>query len=342
MASPGFPYRLERVGVVMRHNPADPNEVEGVLNPAAAWSQGILYLFPRLVAAGNVSRIGLAEVEVSDGVPVDVRRLGVALEPDASWEQGPGNAGVEDPRITWLADLGLYVMTYVAYGEAGPRTAIAVSDDLLGWRRLGPVVYRWQEATEIDLNLHWNKDALFFPEPVTAPDGERSLAVLHRPMGLRHPPAGADHRESIWISFLPLAHVQRDLAELTVWRGHRFLAGPHYPWDQLKIGGGTPPIRVPEGWLVLHHGVTGWLEAGTDQQQHVHYAAGGLILDAERPWQVVARSAEPLLAPVTEDERHGTVPNVVFPTAVAEVDGNHFVFYGMADSSIGVARLVRS
>ena len=33
MASPGFPYRLERVGVVMRHNPADPNEVEGVLNP---------------------------------------------------------------------------------------------------------------------------------------------------------------------------------------------------------------------------------------------------------------------------------------------------------------------
>ena len=93
---------------------------------------------------------------------------------------------------------------------------------------------------------------------------------------------------------------------------------------------------------MLHHGVTGWLEAGTDQQQHVHYAAGGLILDAERPWQVVARSAEPLLAPVTEDERHGTVPNVVFPTAVAEVDGNHFVFYGMADSSIGVARLVRS
>ena len=38
----------------------------------------------------------------------------------------------------------------------------------------------------------------------------------------------------------------------------------------------------------------------------------------------------------------GTVPNVVFPTAIEEVDGQHFVFYGMADSQIGVARLVRS
>ena len=35
------------------------------------------------------------------------------------------------------------------------------------------------------------------------------------------------------------------------------------------------------------------------------------------------------------------VPNVVFPTAIEEIDGTHFVFYGMADSAIGVARLVR-
>ncbi|MDQ1721101.1 MAG: beta,2-mannobiose phosphorylase / 1,2-beta-oligomannan phosphorylase, partial [Pseudonocardiales bacterium] len=41
----------------------------------------------------------------------------------------------------------------------------------------------------------------------------------------------------------------------------------------------------------------------------------------------------------TEDERGGIVPNVVFPTAVEEIDGTHFVFYGMADSKIGVARL---
>ena len=61
-----------------------------------------MYLLPRLVAAGNVSRIGLARVVVEDGVPVGVERQGVVLEPDRSWEQGIGNAGVEDPRITWI------------------------------------------------------------------------------------------------------------------------------------------------------------------------------------------------------------------------------------------------
>ena len=54
---------------------------------------------------------------------------------------------------------------------------------------------------------------------------------------------------------------------------------------------------------------------------------------------MLARTAEPLLAPETEDERAGTVPNVVFPTAIEEIDGVRFVFYGMADAKIGVARL---
>lgn len=350
----GFPYDLVREGVLMRPDPGEPNEAEGVLNPACGWAGGELYLLPRLVAAGNVSRVGLARVQLEDGRPAGVERLGVVLSPEHTWERGPENAGVEDPRTTWVEELGLHVMTYVAYGPAGPRTALAVSSDLREWRRLGPVVYRWEAEAEVDLNLYHNKDTLFFPEPVTAPDGQRSFAVLHRPMGVLNPataggdrpeatpPARTDPRESIWISFVPVAEVEQDLRALTVWRGHRFVAGPYHDWEALKIGGGPPPLRVPEGWLLLHHGVTGRLEAGTDQQQHVHYAAGAMILDAAEPWRVLQRTAEPLLQPDTEDERSGIVPNVVFPTAIAEVDGTHFVFYGMADSSIGVARLVRT
>ncbi|WP_375155028.1 hypothetical protein [Micromonospora sp. 4G55] len=56
---------------------------------------------------------------------------------------------------------------------------------------------------------------------------------------------------------------------------------------------------------------------------------------------MLARTAEPVLVPETEDERSGTVPNVVFPTAIEEVDGVRYVFYGMADAKIGVARLDR-
>jgi predicted GH43/DUF377 family glycosyl hydrolase len=75
------------------------------------------------------------------------------------------------------------------------------------------------------------------------------------------------------------------------------------------------------------------------QQQHVNYAAGAMILDADEPWRVTQRTVDPLLTADTEDERSGTVPNVVFPTAIEQIDGQRYVFYGMADSKIGVARL---
>ncbi|MFF2633173.1 glycosidase [Microbacterium sp. NPDC058021] len=356
MSEPGsppvFPYALRRMGIVMTPDPDDPHEAEGVLNPGSGRGpDGELYLLPRLVASGNVSRVGLARVVVRDGVPVAVEREGIVLEPDRGWERGVGNAGVEDPRTTWIDALGLHVMTYVAFGPLGPRTAVAVSDDLREWRRLGPVHFRYDDALDADLNLFHNKDTVFFPEPVTAPDGTLALAVLHRPMwdlgetrpgqGVQVPAGIEDERQSIWISYVPLAAVHDDLSALTRWEQHRFLAGPQFPFEQLKIGGGPPPLRVPEGWLVLHHGVTGVIESAFTPQHNVNYAAGGLLLDADDPSRVIARSAEPLLAPETEDERSGVVPNVVFPTAIEEVDGRLFVFYGMADSKIGVALLER-
>ena len=337
----------------MAPDPDEPLESEGVLNPASArGSDGALYLLPRMVAAGNVSRVGLARVVVTDGVPTGVERLGVVLEPETSWETAEGNAGVEDPRVTWVETLGLHVMTYVAFGPLGPRTAIATSTDLRRAVRLGPAGCLAGAATAADPHLFHNKDTVFFPEPVVAPDGVLSLAVLHRPMGLLRPfrgddpaqhtpPGPAERRQSIWISFVPLADVLADRAALTVWRGHRWLAGPEQPWEEIKIGGGPPPVAVPGGWLVLHHGVTGEIDEQRAQQQHVRYVAGGLLLDRERPWLVLSRSTEPLLEPATDTERVGIVPNVVFPTAVEEIDGTHYVFYGMADSAIGVARLVR-
>ncbi|NEE01023.1 glycoside hydrolase family 130 protein [Phytoactinopolyspora halotolerans] len=351
--STAIPYTLTRVGVVMTPEDGNHLEEEGVLNPASGHGpDGVLYLLPRLVARGNVSRVGLARVVVDDGVPVGVEREGVVLEPDRSWERGASHAGVEDPRVTFIPLLGVHVMTYVAYGPLGPRTAVAVSDDLRNWRRLGPVLFAYDDELNIDLNLFHNKDTVFFPEPVTAPDGVKSLAVLHRPMwdlgeirdgqGVVVPAGVTDSRQSIWISYVPLTAVAADIRNLVHWRGHRFLAGPEYPFEQIKIGGGPAPLRVPEGWLLLHHGVTGTLAKGFAQQQKVNYAAGAILLDADDPSKVLARTAEPLLQPETDDERAGTVPNVVFPTAVEEIDGVHYVFYGMADSKIGVARLDRT
>jgi beta-1,2-mannobiose phosphorylase / 1,2-beta-oligomannan phosphorylase len=76
------PYTLERLGVVMTPDPDDPGEAWGVLNPASARRDGEVFLFPRLVAEGNRSRIGRARVVFDEGrVPIGVERLGVALEP---------------------------------------------------------------------------------------------------------------------------------------------------------------------------------------------------------------------------------------------------------------------
>ena len=166
------PYVLRRMGVVMTPDLTDPNEVDGVLNPGSGRDPaGRLYLLPRIVAAGNVSRIGLARVVITDGVPVGVEREGVVLEPDAGWERAKTHAGVEDPRITWIPALNVHVMTYVAYGPLGPRPCLAVSSDLHSWRRLGPVHFGYQEGLDADLNHFTNKDVVSSPSRFRVPAG---------------------------------------------------------------------------------------------------------------------------------------------------------------------------
>jgi predicted GH43/DUF377 family glycosyl hydrolase len=266
--TPTVPYILTRLGVVMTPEPGNDLEAEGVLNPASGRTpDGRLHLLPRLVASGNVSRVGLAEVVLDDGVPVGVERRGVVLEPDEGWERGLNNAGVEDPRITWVPRLGVHLMTYVAYGPLGPRLALAVSEDLRHWRRLGPLHFAYQPDLDTDLNLFPNKDAVFFPEPVPGPDGEPAYAMLHRPMwdlgwfrpgeGVHLPAGLTDERPGIWVSYVPAVEVERDLRALVRQRDHRLVALSAHPFEELKIGAGPAPIRVEEGWLLIHHGSAG-------------------------------------------------------------------------------------
>ncbi|WP_372466507.1 glycosidase [Microbacterium maritypicum] len=347
-----IPYALTRLGTIMTADPADPLEAEGVLNPGTAWGpDDELYLYPRVVAEGNVSRIARARVIIEDGVPTGVERLGLVLSPDEQWEHGHQNAGVEDPRITFLEPLGLHVMTYIAYGPLGPRPALAYSRDTVTWHRLGPIQFAYQPELATDLNLFANKDIVFFPEPVPGPDGKPRIAVLHRPMwdldwlrpgeGAR-PPAGIDEvRPSIWIGYIDLDEATADITALTRLHDSAMLVGPEMAYESAKIGAGPSPLRVPEGWLLLHHGVSGATPKGFELAYGSRYSAGAILLDAEDPRRVLARSAEPLLAPETAEELQGTLGNVVFPTAVEEIGGRTFVFYGMADSSIGVAELTR-
>lgn len=336
----------------------EPTEARGVLNPGTARRGADLFLFPRLVADRNYSRIGRARVAFdAAGVPVGVERLGVVLEPQEAWELHAGGGGVEDPRISYLPQFSRWIMTYVAFGPLGPRIALAASTDLERWERLGPASFAYDPALGTDLNLYPNKDALLFPEPVADPSGRPAYAMLHRPMwdlSLARPgegeplPAGlADPRPGIWVSFVAATAVEGDLRALTRFEQHRLVALPERGWESLKIGGGTPPIRIAEGWLVLYHGVSGTLARSFQPQPDVRYCAGALVLDAADVTRVMARSVEPLLEPERPEELSGIVPNVVFPTAIEPLHERaaspaYHVFYGMADTRIGVALLRRT
>ena len=79
-------------------------------------------------------------------------------------------------------------------------------------------------------------------------------------------------------------------------------------------------------------------------QQQLSYSAGVLVLDAMNAGSVLYRSPRPILSPEVPAEHASVVPNVVFPSGIdqrAEPDDleGFDLYYGMADTRIGVARL---
>ncbi len=347
-------FQLQRLGQIMEPKPGNPQEVEGVLNPAAMRGpDGHLYLFPRLVARGNYSRIGIARVIFnSAGDPTGVERLGIALEPETEYERLPdGGGGCEDPRITFVAPLRRYVMTYAALSRQGPRIALAISQDLFHWKRLGLATFAPFEG--IDFVHVDNKDASVFPVAIPNHAGKMQLALLHRPLfpGTRPEETSfqsesrvvdRDH-ESIWISYCPMILDGHGRDRLGLFNSHHRLATPVSPWERLKIGGGTPPIMTRHGWLILYHGVRKMAEPDPRGCQ-LCYSAGVMVLDPEHPRIIHYRSTDPVLTPMLPQERNGTIANVVFPTGIDRRDDlglpDRFdVYYGMADNRIGAVRL---
>jgi len=347
-------FQLKRLGLVMEPQPGNPQEVEGTLNPAAVRGpDGHLYLFPRLVAKGNYSRIGIARVKFNEaGDPCGVERLGIALEPEADYERLPsGGGGCEDPRVTFVEPLRHYVMTYTALSSAGPRIALAMSEDLFHWKRVG--LARFAPFNGIDFVHVDDKDASIFPVAIPNHAGKMQLAMLHRPLfpGTRPEETvcqsgprvvNLDH-ESIWISYCPMPPAGLAPRLPGLFNSHHRLATPVSPWERLKIGCGTPPVMTRYGWLILYHGVGKSAESGKGGRQ-LCYSAGVMVLSKEHPQTILYRSPEPVLTPASPEELQGTIANVVFPTGIDRRDDlglpDRFdVYYGMADSRIGVARL---
>ena len=102
-------------------------------------------------------------------------------------------------------------------------------------------------------------------------------------------------------------------------------------WSSVQLGNCGSPIELPEGWLVLTHGV-GAMRT---------YSIGALLLDLHHPGIVIGQTSHPLLSP-SPDDRDGYVPNVVYSCGALRHRDRLFVPFGIADCRVGFATLAIS
>jgi predicted GH43/DUF377 family glycosyl hydrolase len=208
--------------------------------------------------------------------------------------------GLEDPRVTFVEELGLWMIAYTAFGRNGPGVSLARTDDFRTFERVGMVM-----SPE-------DKNAALLPRRIGG-----DWVLFHRPTGLH----GAD----VWLS---------RSSDLKSWRSPEFVLGSRQGgwWDSARVGIGPPPLETEHGWLVVYHGVRQTVSGGL-------YRAGLALLDLEEPAHVLRRSEEWVLGPETDYEVSGDVPNVVFPCGLVHrpESDSLFLYYGAADSRIGLA-----
>ncbi len=209
--------------------------------------------------------------------------------------------GIEDPRITFLEEEKKWAITYTAYSKAGPLVILATTADFEEFKRFGIIM-----PPE-------NKDAALFPVKFKG-----RWAMLHRPV-CNNIGIGAH----IWISFSP---------DLKHWGDHQILFQSRTGswWDAHKIGISPPPLKTKYGWLILYHGVKLTVNGGI-------YRLGLALLDLEDPRIVLARADEWVFNPKESYELIGDVDKVVFPCGWIKEGESIRVYYGAADSCIGLA-----
>ena len=139
------------------------------------------------------------------------------------------------------------------------------------------------------------------------------MAILHRPLF-----PGTRPEETVcapgvtrsWISIerasgfptVRWSNAGDDPYHLCHFTSHNRLASPVAPWEQLKIGGGTPPILTRHGWMVIYHGVRE-LAGPSTAARKLCYSAGVMMLSEDIPASIRYRSPEPVLTPELPQER---------------------------------------
>jgi predicted GH43/DUF377 family glycosyl hydrolase len=275
-----------------------PYPINSVFNPGAAMHNGDTVLVCRIEDRRGISHLTVARSKdgrsnwVVEGKPL------IADDPTdahSCW-------GVEDPRVTYVEELGGYVIAYTAYGPGGPCVALARTEDFLTVESLGIVM-----PPE-------DKNASLLPRRING-----DYVLFHRPVSV------VSARADVWLS------KSKDLRSWTTPEPvMQARSGPW--WDATRIGMGPPPIETPHGWLAVYHGVKQMVATSI-------YRVGLVMLDLDDPTKVIRRTPSWVLGPDAEYERVGDVPNVVFPTGLVhdEARDELRMYYGAADLTVAMA-----
>jgi predicted GH43/DUF377 family glycosyl hydrolase len=225
--------------------------------------------------------------------------------------------GVEDARISFVD--GRYWMTTCSVSPERHSTTLYSSDDAIDWRFEGIVLD------------HQNKDMLIFEGLI----GGKYWAQT-RPLGslyFAYPP-GSDWRAgpSINLATSP---------DALHWKPHIDPGiRPHAATvATARMGGGSPPILTPDGWLTLWHGVEPKEIVGI-------YRTYWSLLDRDDPSIVVKTDHRPLLeanpALTRPIEHQMYVRDVVFTTGIADAGDHYLVASGEADLACRITHVPKS
>ncbi len=302
-----FQVRFERApeNPILAPDPGRPWETKAVFNPAAILIDGRVHLLYRAMGNDNTSVLGHASSR--DGIHFDDRDPSPAYVPRASFEMKlvpNGNSGCEDPRITRIDDT-IY-MCYTAFdGRHSPQVALTsiLVDKFLKKQ------WEWAPPVIISPSAFDDKDACIFPEKV----GENYI-IFHR-IG-----------DNIDIAFTPTL----DFTGETTLEEQQWLERRDGFWDGRKVGVAAPPIKTDKGWILIYHGVS---------ESSGIYRVGAALLDLKDPSKIIGRTDYPLFEPQMPYEKNGQVANVVFPCGNVLMGDRIFIYYGGADTVVGVASI---
>ena len=270
----------------------------------------------------RTSRIGLAESV--DGVTMERHSTPVMFPAEDNAKEFEWPGGCEDPRVAMTED-GLYVMMYTGWNRKVPRLCVATSRDLLTWEKHGPAFAKAYDGRFRDMAC---KSGAIVTKIV---DGKQVIAKVNG----KYLMYWGEHMVAIatsddLINWAPMLNDQNELLGLIYPREGYF--------DSALTECGPPAIITDEGILLLYNGKNQTDERRDPRFNAGTYSAGQVLFDINDPYKVIARLDVPFFQPTADFEKSGQyVDGTVFLEGLVFFQGKWFLYYGCADSKVGVA-----